>query len=49
MTEKGDYKTIKLPKPIIERLDKYLESHPEYVSRLDLIKEAIRTYIKSDS
>lgn len=46
MVEKGDYKTIKLPKTVIEKVDKYLQQHPEYVSRLELIKEAIRMHIK---
>ena len=40
------YQTIKLPKPLIEQIDKYLEKHPEYVSRSDFIKEAIRVHMK---
>jgi len=41
-----DYKTIRLPKPLLEKVDAYVKKHPEYVSRTDLIKEALRTYIK---
>jgi len=48
MSEKGNYKTIKLPKAVIEKLDEYLKEHPEYVSRLDIIKEAIRMHIREN-
>lgn len=48
MVEKGRYKTIKIPKTVVEKVDTYLKEHPEYISRLELIKEAIRMHIKDD-
>ena len=40
------YKSLRLPKELIKKVDEYLKHHPEYVSRLELIKEAIRMHIK---
>ncbi len=41
-----EYQSIRLPKSIIKKIDDYLKDHPEYVSRLDLIKEALRMHIR---
>jgi metal-responsive CopG/Arc/MetJ family transcriptional regulator len=46
MTLEDNYKTIRLPKPIIAMVDEYLDKHPEYHSRLEIINEAIRMHIK---
>ena len=43
---KDDYIGIRIPKPLMEKIDLYLEKHPEYISRSDLIKEAIRMHLK---
>jgi len=46
MTKDDKYYSIRLPKTVIAKVDEYLKTHPEYVSRLELIKEALRMHIK---
>ena len=41
---KNDYITIKLPKVLVDKADEYVDDHPEYTSRTDLIKDALRRY-----
>ena len=43
---KDDYQTIRIPKTLVKKMDEYLQKHPEYVSRLDLVKEALRMHIR---
>jgi len=42
------YYSIRIPKTLVKKLDEYLEEHPEYVSRLEIIKEAIRMHIREN-
>ena len=42
------YQSVRLPKAIIKKVDEYLKTHPEYHSRLELIKEALRMHIKEN-
>lgn len=44
---KNDYITIKVPKVLIDKADEYVDEHPEYTSRTDLIKEALRRYFEN--
>lgn len=46
MVVEDKYKTVRIPKAILEKLDNYLKEHPEYVSRLEIIKEAIRMHMR---
>jgi len=51
MTQEDDkiqdkYYSIRLPKTVIALADEYLKKHPEYVSRSELIKEAIRMHTR---
>jgi metal-responsive CopG/Arc/MetJ family transcriptional regulator len=41
---KNEYTTIKLPKILVDRADNYVDEHPEYTSRTDLIRDALRRY-----
>jgi len=45
-TKEDKYQSIRIPKKLITKLDEYLKQHPEYSSRLELIKEALRTHIR---
>ena len=47
MTE-DKYYSIRIPKSLVKKLDEYLKEPPEYVSRLDIIKEAIRMHIREN-
>ena len=38
------YTTTKIPRALLDRIDEYIDEHPEYTSRSDLIKEALRRY-----
>ncbi len=40
--EKASYVTIRLPKSLVEKVDKYILESGEYSSRADFVKEAIR-------
>ena len=44
----NQYTTVKLPEKLIEMIDKFLDQNPEYTSRTDLIKEALRNYFRDD-
>jgi len=46
MKKEDTYKSIRLPKNLIAKVDEYIENHPEYRSRLELLAEAIRMHIK---
>ena len=46
MTTDDNYQSIRIPKEVIKKLDDFLKEHPEYNSRLELIKEALRMHIK---
>lgn len=45
---KNDYTTIKLPTALLDMVDGYVDEHPEYTSRTDLVKEALRQYFNPD-
>lgn len=45
---KNDYTTIKLPTALLDMVDDYVDKHPVYTSRTDLVKEALRQYFNSD-
>ena len=40
------YTTLKLPKGLVELMDEFLQEHPEYTSRTDLVKEAVRSHLR---
>ena len=42
--DQPNYKTIKLPRAMLEKLDQYVKDHPElgYSSSSDLIRQCIR-------
>lgn len=39
------YTLVKIPKGLAEKIDDCLKKHPEYASRSELIRTAIRDYI----
>lgn len=43
-------KTIKLPRYLMDKLDRYIEEHPElgYLSGTEYIRECLRLKMKSD-
>ena len=45
---KNQYTTVKLPEKLITLIDNYLDDNPEYTSRTDLIKEALRNYFRDE-
>ena len=45
-TKEDAYQSIRIPKKLVTKLDEYLKRHSEYSSRLELIKEALRTHIR---
>ena len=45
---KNEYTTIKLPSALLEKVDNFVDDHPEYTSRTDLVKEALRRYFNAD-
>lgn len=45
---KNEYTTIKLPTALLDMVDNYVDNHPEYTSRTDLVKEALRQYFNPD-
>jgi len=45
---KNDYTTIKLPTALLDRLDSFLDDNKEYTSRTDVVKEALRNYLREE-
>jgi len=45
---KNEYTTIKLPSALLDKVDAFVDDHPEYTSRTDLVKEALRRYFNAD-
>ena len=45
---KNVYTTIKLPNALLNKVDHFLDDNPEYTSRTDLIKEALRFYFRDE-
>jgi len=45
---KNEYTTIKLPTALLSMVDKHVDAHPEYTSRTDLVKEALRRYFNPE-
>lgn len=43
--ENSGYRQINLPVSIVKLVDEILNEHPEYVSRSDFLKEAIRLHL----
>jgi Arc/MetJ-type ribon-helix-helix transcriptional regulator len=41
------YRTVSLPEPLLERIEEYLSTHPEYTSLADFVKEAVREKLDS--
>lgn len=42
------YTTVKLPEKLVNLIDEFLDENPEYTSRTDLVKEALRNYFRED-
>ena len=42
----NQYTTIKIPTALASLVDDYIISHPEYTSRTDVAKEALRNYLR---
>ena len=45
---KNNYTTIKLPTALLKMIDDFVDEHPEYTSRTDLVKEALRRYFNPE-
>ena len=45
---KNEYTTLKIPKKLAGLVDSFIDEHPEYTSRTDVVKEALRNYLKED-
>lgn len=45
---KNEYTTIKLPTALLSMVDRHVDKHPEYTSRTDLVKEALRRYFNPE-
>ena len=45
--QSNEYTTLKIPKALAIMLDNYLTEHKEYTSRTDIVKEALRDYLKN--
>ena len=43
-----DYITLKLPSPIGDKIDAFIDRNPEYHSRADVVKMIIRDYLNND-
>ncbi len=48
MAIKTKYKGVSLPKEIVDNVDSFVESAPEYSSRADFIKKAITKKLKDE-
>lgn len=44
----NEYTTIKIPMALAEMVDGFIEEHPEYTSRTDVVKEALRNYLRDN-
>jgi Arc/MetJ-type ribon-helix-helix transcriptional regulator len=41
------YRTVSLPEPLLEQVERYRLKHPEYTSTADLVKAAVREKLES--